>query len=247
MACDNARELLHGYLDGELDLATNLDLQRHLQECAACAKAYQAQQGLRAAIHQSDLPYKAPSDLGRRIRAATRKAEAASPSHRTVFPLRWLAIAASIVIAALVLWRFGSTRSRADYIEQAVVNNHVRSLMANHLTDVVSTDSHTVKPWFAGKLDFSPPVKDLAAQGFPLAGGRLEYIDRPVAALVYKRRLHIINVLIWPDTNNAQPPGKPISIQGYNLVHWTEGSMNYWAVSDLNKAELLQFVQLLQP
>jgi anti-sigma factor RsiW len=148
------------------------------------------------------------------------------------------------------LWgvtRFWPASSPNNRIAQEVLASHVRSLMANHLVDVPSSDQHTVKPWFNGKLDFSPPVVDLTAQGFPLIGGRMDYLDnQPVAAVVYKHRQHIINLFIWPSTQNRGGETDTITPQGYHLIHWTKSGMTFWAVSDLNLNELQQFVQLMQ-
>ena len=154
----------------------------------------------------------------------------------------------SLALAALIALRFVPSPqhpSPDQLLAQEVLASHVRSLMASHLTDVPSSDQHSVKPWFDGKLDFSPPVEDLSAQGFPLVGGRLDYLaDRPVAALVYQRRKHFINLFIWPSTERSAQ--EAVMRQGYNLIHWTHAGMTYWAASDLNYRELGEFVRLVQ-
>jgi anti-sigma factor RsiW len=163
-----------------------------------------------------------------------------------------LSLAAVLLIAITTGWVLISNLSVSSVNEplaQAVLSSHIRSLMVNHLVDVTSTDQHTVKPWFDGKLDYSPPVVDLAQQGFPLVGGRLDYLDdRPVAALVYKRRSHLINLFIWPSTSTFASEDKMTAVtrQGYHLVTWTKSGMIYWAVSDLEESELQEFVHLVQ-
>jgi anti-sigma factor RsiW len=157
-------------------------------------------------------------------------------------------VAACLALVAAVVFRFApgvSRTSHSDLVAQEVLASHVRSLMASHLTDVPSSDQHTVKPWFDGKLDFSPPVQDLSSKGFPLVGGRLDYlVGRPVAALVYQRQRHFINLFIWPSSNNSRE--EVMMQQGYNIHHWAESNMTYWTVSDLNNSELEEFVALIR-
>ena len=248
MSCQHARILIHGYIDGELDLVRSLELERHLRGCRDCAQAHAAQLALHAAISGGSLAYAAPTQLRQRVHASLRQAGRASAAPRMP-SWRWVSLAAALLIVAIVAGALAYTfraPSADERVAQEVLDSHVRSLMANHLTDVASTDQHTVKPWFDGKLDFSPAVVDLKGQGFPLIGGRLDYIDsRPVAALVYQRRLHVINLFIWPSAAPAAAPRDMIQ-QGYQLLYWRQGAMTYWAVSDVSADDLHAFVQLYQ-
>jgi anti-sigma factor RsiW len=162
-------------------------------------------------------------------------------------PWRWLAIAAALLLAVSAAWNVALFRSRssgADLIAESVLSSHVRSLMGAHLLDVPSSDRHTVKPWFNGKLDFSPDVRNFAAQGFPLIGGRIDYVGgRPVAALVYQRRQHIINLFTWPSSAAAGGESE-VTHNGYHVLHWNSAGMAWWTVSDLNAGELRQFENL---
>jgi anti-sigma factor RsiW len=243
MDCPQAKALIDAYVDGELDARSIMEFEPHLKSCPSCARIAENRRTLGAALRSADLSYAAPGDLRRRLRAATAPAEPAAW-------LQWrpMALAASFAAAVLIAsaggrhWR----SSRADdAIASEIVSGHVRSLEASHLTDVLSSDRHTVKPWFAGKLDYSPSVEDLAADGFPLIGGRLDYADgRPVAALVYRRAAHTINLFAWPSSADAAE--RAGSQRGFNTLHWSRGGMTYWAVSDLNSGELSQFAALLR-
>jgi len=249
--CEQTQKLLHGYVDGELDLLKNLEIDQHLQECAACAQAHTDLQALRAALKE-DAPYfEVPSGLQNRIRSSVREASKAGPSP-LVIPPRWLGIAASLVFVLITGWGLlyvlSNRAAKVASVERFVLASYVRSeMLPTHRVDVESSNQHTVKPWFAGKVDFAPLVPDLTDHEFFLVGGRLDYLDdRAVAALVYQRRKHFINLLIWPSTQDAETAPKAVTRQGYHLFHWTQSGMAYWAVSDLNPAELQQFVHQVQ-
>ena len=207
---------------------------------------------LSAAIREEMPPLRAPEELRQRVRAAINNA--ATPSRWQRWGLsstqtRWLALAASLALVALggtVGYQVAERRAGEGALADQVLASHVRSLMPGHLTDVVSSDQHTVKPWFNGKLDYSPPVSDFRTQGFPLIGGRLDYVGgRPVAALVYGRRQHVINVMLWPAIAGAAGPSVRTR-QGYHLVHWTAGDYTCWLASDLGLSELQEFAELLR-
>jgi anti-sigma factor RsiW len=259
MTCDEAEILLHALIDGELDAGHARDVETHVAACPACAEKLRAFRAMREAFAQAPLKEAAPAHLRNRIEAAL-----AVPAATISVPRQsWLAsaraslreswknffggfavgtalsaaVAASLVIAVV----------RSDQNQQIagdVVSAHLRSLQAGHLTDVETSDQHTVKPWFNGKLDVAPPVIDLTAQGFTLIGGRLDYINgQPVASIVYRRRKHVINLFVGEPLGVAVRGVKDESVQGFNIRHWRESGLDLWAVSDIDAGELDEFGQ----
>ena len=245
MTCDETRILLNGYVDAELDLVRSVEVEQHTKNCARCTEELQGLTALRQSMRAPEMRFRAPSSLLNNINAKIGK-DSAQTSWRTS---RWAQLSYALGLLAVfavsfALWRTAESR---ETLADQVVASHVRSLMASHLYDVESTDQHTVKPWFHGKLDFAPPVADFAAQGYPLVGGRLDVLeDRPVAAIIYKRRDHPINLFVWPTPRSGKSRPRNLSVNGYNLMHWTGDGMEYWLISDLNDNELRVLAQLLQ-
>jgi anti-sigma factor RsiW len=239
-SCATFRTHLHGYLDGELEPAAMADMQAHLQSCAECRQQH-AQAKLLSGSVRRHAPYHAAPDLLLR----TVFAEApVRPSWRSRFG-SWLAPAFSAAALALALVLYIATPSGEQPWMDEAVSSHVRSLMAGHLNDVASSDRHTVKPWFTGKLDFSPPVYDFTEQGYPLLGGRLDYLQhQTAAALSYGRARHVINLFIVPGTG-ADRPREALALRGYNIVAWQQNHMRFIAVSDVERGELEAFGKLV--
>jgi anti-sigma factor RsiW len=247
MNCYDAQSVMHGYLDGELDPSASLHYEKHVGECPACSKALAEQQAIQAEMKADSLYFKAPENLRDRLRASVKKQCSAGPVR---FPWRWVAAAACVAFCiglGFLLARFTFTPSVHERLTQEVASAHVRSLQAKHIVDVPSSDRHEVKPWFNGKLDFAPPTPDLEKQGFPLVGGRLDYLnDRPVAVLVYRRREHLINLFVWPNSGTELEDIQQETRQGYHLIHWSKAGMNHWIVSDLDQAQLNEMAQRLR-
>jgi len=244
--CFEAGRLLDPYLDNELGPAESADLQAHLASCPACGRLLADRESLGRLVRRTPY-YPAPDHLRVKILKAT--------NTRPRFSPRFLALAALLALAVSLggsagIVRFARARHVAQttaFIADEVVGDHVRALREAHLFDVRSSDQHTVKPWFLGKLDFSPPVADFSSVGFPLIGGRLDHVaGQPVAALVYQRRLHPINLFIRPAPDQTADRDAR-SIRGFQVRHWVRNGMSFWAVSDLNDAELDEFVRALQP
>jgi len=251
MNCADSEILLHALIDNELDAGHARELEAHLITCAACTEKLQAFRAMRAAVADAKLKEAAPASLRGRIEAVLPAPSAqiiaprqlSRPSRRTFFggfaagAALSGAIAAGVVLAVI---REDGEQTIAGEIASA----HVRSLQPGHLMDVETSDRHTVKPWFNGKLDVAPPVIDLTAQGFTLLGGRLDYVDgEPVAAIVYQRRKHVINLFVAQRLGAAGSGTKMVTVQGYNMRHWSESGLDFWAVSDIAAAELDEFVQ----
>jgi len=246
MNCTLDRHLLEGYLDGELGFERTLEVEAHLASCRACDSDVQSWKDVRGVLQRSDLYHRAPASLEEKIRGLApreNRGERFSWFHRWI----WAGGGAAFATAALLV-TFVLSRPETPSAEPEVVTSHIRSLMANHLIDVISTDQHTVKPWFDGKIDFAPPVQNLAAEGYPLAGGRLDYLEnRTVAVLVYHRALHVINLYVWPAADNGVSPVHMQTVQGYNVLSWKKNGFEFRAVSDLNTGELGDFARLITP
>ncbi len=240
MTCDEARILLHALIDGELDAGHAREVEAHVATCAACAAELAAQREMKAVLADTDLRYTAPAALRTRIEASLPQAQ--KPNRRAV--LRGFAMGSAVsALAATGLVAIVLRQDDQQRILSEVVSAHLRSLQAGHLTDVVSTDQHTVKPWFNGKLDVAPPVIDLTAQGFTLVGGRLDYIDaREIGAVVYRRRQHVINLFVAQTASPEHRSPRTETMQGFNCRRWSNRGLNFWAVSDIGADELAEFV-----
>ena len=244
MNCKIVASLISAYLDNELDLQRILDVEAHLEICKHCQNEVLQLTNLSNSIRQSMNYHRVPDSLSlalQKIDGNTEKPKSRFinlwPSQSLLKPLA----AFSIVLLSVSLGYQLQPASRFDLLVDEIVSDHIRSLMAAHLTDVASSDQHTVKPWFNGKLDFSPMVIDLSEQGYPLVGGRLDYLAaRPVTALVYRRRQHLINVFIWPENQNGLQQEYATTRNGFNVLAFNFQNMNYWLVSDLNKNELME-------
>ena len=252
--CADYEVLLHALADGELDAGHVRDVEAHVASCTACAEKLKTIQGLRTAMADASLKTPAPAQLRSRIEAlfpAVPEAPRTAGVSREGSIRRWwrsfiggFSIGAALSAAATAMLVIGLfTTGQDQQIADEVVSAHIRSLQAGHLMDVQTSDQHTVKPWFDGKVDVAPPVIDLTALGFTLLGGRLDYIDgEPVASVVYRRRKHIINLFVAQRLGRNHTFVSTRTVQGYNVRHWSAQGLDFWAVSDLDGEELGEFV-----
>ncbi len=239
MTHEEIRELIHPYVDSELDVVNAREVEQHVATCDDCRRLEQRVRSLRGALRGSVPAYRAPARLRKNVRRALKEE---ARRERPFFSPWLLATGAAFALLLVSLGYYQTTRGSHNALADELVADHVRSLLATHLVDVVSSDQHTVKPWFDGKVDFAPEVRDLSTDGFPLVGGRLDYLNgQTVVALVYRRNKHPINLFITPTSESGSTTPSTLTHRGYNLVHWIHNGMNYWAVSDLNAAELRQF------
>ena len=261
MQCERVRELLSPYLDGELSAEERRAVAAHLGECHSCSAQLSDFRRVGQTLAEAGRE-PAPKALTARVRGNLAHAAHVEPTPTTALIskppragassvrrglLRQAAvIAAACVLSAVATWWATSSLGQQQGLEQDVLAAHVRSLLQDSPIQVASSDAHTVKPWFAGRIDFSPEVKDLASEGFPLVGGRLDYVGgRRVGAVVYKRRLHVVNVFMWPSASAGDVAPRLMTRNGYNLLTWSRGGVDYWAASDLNAGDLAQLQALL--
>jgi anti-sigma factor RsiW len=251
VTCADVPAFAGAYLDGELELGKALELEGHVETCEACATLLERHESLRATIRRAAPYYDAPPEFAARLRVARGDSSASTPApaarsrtRSTLVP--WVLAAAATIVAVLSAGTlFLRGRAATDPLQQAIVTAHIRANTSGHLIDVTSSDRHTVKPWLSSKLDFSAPVPDLVDDGFPLTGGRLDYIDRQTAVLIYMRRAHEIDVFVWPDPGADLVAATSRDEHGYNLVHFRQQGLTYWVISDLAAGELGQFAGLI--
>ncbi|MBO4221270.1 anti-sigma factor [Bradyrhizobium neotropicale] len=240
MTCEEAEVLLQALIDGELDAGHAREVEDHVAGCTRCTELAKDYRAISRMIAEKGASYTAPPELRRRIEAALPQPKV-TPSRRAV--LRGFALGSAV--SAMAATGLVAVILRSDdeaRVQSELVSAHLRSLQAGHLTDVLSTDQHTVKPWFNGRLDVAPPVIDLTALGFTLIGGRLDYVDaRPIGAVVYRRRQHVINLFVAQTSDTERHAARTSQRQGFNIRHWSDHGLNFWAVSDLSADELAEF------
>lgn len=250
--CPESATMLHCFIDGELDSIHSVRFEQHLSTCPHCSAELERLKAVRRVIGQNGIKWQTPDEVRSRVLAAIALEDA---KHRPSVPegrldggwrrglqlvKQWSFIPSLAVLAASMMLLVSNPRQDVA-VQDEILASHIRSMLANHLVDIQTSDQHTVKPWFDGKIDFSPPVVDLSAQGFPLIGGRVDYIEgRVVAALIYRKGGHIINVFVWPGSPVAQ---SSTAHDGYNLMEWSGGGLVFWGVSDVNPTDLATFRQ----
>ena len=252
MLCRDSKKLLGAYVDNELDVVQSAALEEHLAGCADCQAFVEDQQAVKGLLQQGNFRFSVPAGFYEQIKKSLGPGPAqkvrfwpATPAWAWKLTTGFATAAALALAIALGVVLHQQSNTGQAFAQNEVVDNHIRSLLMNHLADVDSTDQHTVKPWFNGKLSFSPKVTDFSDKGFPLIGGRLDTMEgETVAALVYKRRQHVINVFTCPHTDAIAPASS--EQRGYHIVHWADGGMEYWVISDVNAGELQQFADLLR-
>lgn len=239
--CATLRESLPAFLDGELAAPDQAAFEAHLAHCAACRDEIDAARALSREIRSLAGAYRAPAALKHRIGDALRAENRAAPP-RHAFRLATAAAGLLLLVAGAAAGYWIAREPADQRIAVEIIGSHLRAMIGERLTDVASSDKHTVKPWFNGRVDLAPPVEDLTAEGFRLAGGRVDYIgERRVAVLVYRHRQHIIDLYVWPATSPS-PAASAIARRGYNLRAWADRGMAFWAISDLNSADIDRFV-----
>jgi anti-sigma factor (TIGR02949 family) len=257
MTCDELHQQLDPFFDNELGLAEAQKVQQHLEECPACEEAYAARLAVRQALQKPEVRFAPPNDLRSQIQVELSKQ--AAPTHRRTwrmpaFPLpNWILPSLAGAAAVVAVWLGSnvfltenrSSNSLLATVTGQLVSDHMRSLLPDHLIDVVSTDQHTVKPWFAGKLSFSPPVYDLTDQGFKLIGGRLDFLgNQEIAAVVFQHHQHYINLFAWPKTDSTHLADTALQKEGFNVYGWEANGLTMWAVTDAAPDALKTFVDL---
>jgi anti-sigma factor RsiW len=257
MTCDELHQQLDPFFDNELGLAEAQKVQEHIEQCAACEEAYAARLAVRQALQKPEVRFATPDDLRSQIQFELSKQVRSADRRIRLLPAfqfpNWLLPSFAGAAAVLAVW-FGlnifRTENRSSNgllatVTAQLVSDHMRSLLPDHLIDVVSTDQHTVKPWFAGKLSFSPPVFDLSNQGFKLIGGRLDYLgNQEIAAVVFQHEHHYINLFVWPKNESMSPPGTLVQKEGFNIIGWEANGLTMCAITDAAPDTLKTFVEL---